>query len=125
MKTLHILFPYLLITLFMAPLQAQKKGLESINENDLKKHMLFLAADELEGRSTGEPGLAIAARYLAVQAEQLGLKPADQDNGFFQPYVISERVYDKENSHITITAAGKEPVINGDPFYFYASGESR
>ena len=53
-------------SLFVAPLQAQKKGLESINQHDLKQHMLFLSSDELKGRDTGEPGLEVAARYLAA-----------------------------------------------------------
>ena len=77
-------------TLFTFQLTAQKKGLESINRNDLKMHMEFLASDELKGRDTGEPGLEIAARYLAVHTKALGLTPADPDNEFFQKYVIQD-----------------------------------
>ncbi|MCK4748753.1 MAG: M20/M25/M40 family metallo-hydrolase, partial [Bacteroidales bacterium] len=103
-------------------MHAQEKGLEYIDARDLKMHMQFLASDELKGRDTGEPGLEIAARYLAVQARALGLTPADPENGFQQHYIIEEKAYDKENSHITITDSGIGSVINTDPFYIFSGG---
>ena len=121
-------YSYLLAFLFMlvnvAPLHAQKKGLESINTNDLKRHMQFLASDELEGRDTGEPGLQVAARYLAVQAEALGLEALDKDKDYMQPLIIEEKSYDRVNSHITITALDSFTAISTDPFYMFpAPGE--
>ncbi len=119
MKLLQQVVPVILISFFLNPVRAQKRGLESISVHDLKMHMEFLASDELEGRDTGEPGLQIAARYLAVQAGQLGLQPAGQANDFFQPFTILEKAYDREHSQTTITTPGLDPVINKDPFYFF------
>ncbi len=108
-------------TLFIAnlftPLQAQKKGAASITTHDLKTHMMFLASDELQGRNTGEPGLEVAARYLAVQADRVGLKPAPAGSGFMQPYVIREKNMDSAHSFSSIQRSGNDPVINTDPFY--------
>lgn len=104
---------------------AQKEGLESINAKELKKHIEFLACDELKGRDTGEPGLDIAARYLAVQAEYLGLQPADTENDFYQNYIIVEESYDRANSQITINSPGSEPVVNRDPFYIFSGGDQQ
>ncbi len=116
----NILFIALTVaSLFVAPLQAQKKGLESINQHDLKQHMLFLSSDELKGRDTGEPGLEVAARYLAVQAEALGLESADPENGYMQPYVIEEKAYNWENSHITIFREGADSILNSESFYIF------
>jgi hypothetical protein len=98
-------------------MQAQKKGLKSINQHDLKQHMLFLSSDELKGRDTSEPGLEVAARYLAVQAEALGLKSADPKNGYLQPYVIEENAYLMEKSQTTIYREGTDSVINNESFY--------
>ncbi len=109
----------LVASLFVAPIQAQKKGLQSINQHDLKQHMLFLSSDELKGRDTGEPGLEIAARYLAVQAEALGLKSADPENGYLQPYVIEEKAYLKEKSQTTIFREGTDSMVNREPFYIF------
>ncbi len=119
MKTLQKTVALIVITLLSLPLQAQKTGMKSINSGDLKMHMRFLASDELEGRDTGEPGLQVAARYLAVQAEHLGLVPADEDQDFLQPYLIREKAYDRENSHVTITVADSVSVVNRQSFYIF------
>ena len=121
MKRLQYLSAFVFIFLSILPLHAQKKGLESINELDLKRHMLFLSSDELEGRETGEPGLQVAARYLAVQAESLGLQALDKDKDYMQSYIIQEKAYDRENSRITITAADSSLVTGTEPFYIIPS----
>jgi len=119
MKRFQYLFAFTFIIGTFLPLQAQKKGAESINTNDLKKHMLFLASDELEGRDTGEPGLQIAARYLAVQAEALGLGAVDKDEDYMQPYIIQEKAYDRVNSHISVTGADSSIAVSSKPFYMF------
>ena len=107
----------LFAVLVSSSLYSQKRGQESINSHDLKMHLQFLASDELQGRETGEPGLQIAARYLAVQAEQLGLEPVHPDSDYLQPYKIVEKSYDREKSMITITGADGTVSVNNDPFY--------
>ncbi len=114
---MKVLTAIISVILFSFPLYAQKKGMESINTHDLKMHMKFLASDELEGRDTGEPGLQVAARYLAVQAEQLGLQAVDPDGDYMQPYIIKEKVYDREKSHVAITLGDTLVSLNSDPFY--------
>jgi len=108
---------FLFAILVSSSLYSQKRGLESINSHDLKMHLQFLASDELQGRETGEPGLQIAARYLAVQAEQLGLQPVDPDRDYLQPYKIAEKSYDREKSMITISGADGTVSVSNDPFY--------
>jgi hypothetical protein len=120
-KRLQYLSAFLFVFLSILPLHAQKKGLKSINTNDLKRHMLFLASDELEGRDTGEPGLQVAARYLAVQAESLGLQALDKDKDYMQSYIIQEKAYDHDNSRITITTADSSLVPGTEPFYIFPS----
>lgn len=51
--------------------------------------MRFLAADELQGRRTGEQGNFVAARYIAEQFRKLGVKPVagtgnSGNNAYFQ-----------------------------------------
>jgi hypothetical protein len=121
MKRFQYLIAFLFVFVSVLPLSAQKKGMESINTNDLKRHMQFLASDELEGRDTGEPGLQVAARYLAVQAESLGLQALDKDKDYMQSYIIQEKAYDRENSRITITAADSSLAPVTEPFYIIPS----
>lgn len=48
---------------------------EYVNETNLKKHISFLASDDLKGRLTGSPEEKKAAQYLGEQFKKLGLKP--------------------------------------------------
>jgi hypothetical protein len=119
MKPIQRVGQAILMALMILPLQAQKKGEESINRTDLETHMKFLASDELEGRDTGEPGLYVAARYLACQAEKVGLVPAEGGNGYFQHYIIHERAYDFKRNQVLITTAGQPAVTNKDHFFMF------
>ncbi len=82
-------------------------------------HLQFLASDELEGRDSGEPGLQVAARYLAVQAEHLGLVPAGEDHSFLQPVILSEKAYDRELSQTVITVGDSISKVNKESFYMF------
>ncbi|MCD9855136.1 M20/M25/M40 family metallo-hydrolase [Epilithonimonas sp. JDS] len=55
-------------------------GSEQANENNLKKHITYLASDELQGRLTGSEGEAKAADYLSSEFKKLGLKPYEGEN---------------------------------------------
>ncbi|TDE18166.1 M28 family peptidase [Dyadobacter psychrotolerans] len=59
---------------------------------DIKKHITFLASDDLEGRGTGSLGEIKAANYLADQFRIIGLKPAGTDKSFFQPFQVTYSV---------------------------------
>ena len=56
----------------------------SLTRAEVEAHVRFLASDELEGRRTGERGNWVAARYIAEQFRQLGLKPAADQSDYFQ-----------------------------------------
>lgn len=114
---MHILFVILLLSGGNQNVSAQKIGLQSITITDLEAHIKFLASDELQGRATGEAGLEIAATYLASQAERIGLKAVDDNNDYFQDYIIEENSYDMDSSIITIESSGSEPIVMNDDFY--------
>src|SRR5713226_3662734 len=97
-KTMRKLSP-LLVGLFVAAvlttqLAAQKrtaasarlKGItiEMPDAEKIRAHVKFLASDLLEGRGTGQRGGDIAAEYIATQFSLYGLKPAGDNNSFFQ-----------------------------------------
>lgn len=99
------------------PSMGQKAALQSITEKDLKTHIEFLASDELAGRETGEPGLRVAARYLAVQAGRLGLKPSAAARDYFQNYTILERSVDTASSVISIRSGDSLVTSYNDLFF--------
>jgi Zn-dependent M28 family amino/carboxypeptidase len=59
-----------------------------INAEDAKKHLSVLASDEYEGRETCKPGQKKAAKYIAEDFKNIGLKPA-KDNNYFQKFPLT------------------------------------
>ena len=56
----------------------------------MEAQLSTLAADSMEGRATGTPGAARAARFLAAELEKAGVEPAGDDGGYFQAVPIAE-----------------------------------
>ena len=74
-----------------------RSGVESISRTDLEAHLRFLASDITEGRATGEPGLDIAAEYIASQFRRIGLTPLGIDESYFQRYELLKTKLGKGN----------------------------
>lgn len=76
----------------------------TIDSNDLKRHLFFLASDYLAGRETATEGNDMAADYIASFFQKNGLKAIDQDGDYFmdvpftrfQPDSLSLK-YDQKN----------------------------
>ncbi len=64
---------------------------------DLKKYMLVLASDSLEGRETGKPGQKMAAEYIKNHFRKIGIPPYKK-NTYYQKFKVeSERHICKYN----------------------------
>jgi hypothetical protein len=124
MKTIRIILNCLLITSLSAGMFAQKAAQKSIRIEDLKKHMQFLASDELGGRNTGECGLEVAGRYLAVQAGYLELLKAPGSEDYFQRFGIIERSLDFQKSEVTVLSDDTVTCRLHDPFYVFPQMQS-
>ncbi|KAB2878759.1 M28 family peptidase [bacterium] len=59
-----------------------------ITQAEIKYHVEFLASDSLRGRASGAEGNNIAAKHLADEFKNYGLKPAGDDNKYFQSFEI-------------------------------------
>lgn len=84
----------------------------SITARELKKHLTFLASDELGGRYTLSPSNLIAARYLASQLEYYGYRGAAREGSFFQRVPLSYRSVDLPTSHVTLNIGGTKREFN-------------
>ena len=76
--------------LIVASVFAQKPQVADVTEQNLRKHVEYLASDKLEGRRTGEQGATFAAGYVANAFAQYRLKPgfktAKGKTNFLQPF---------------------------------------
>lgn len=94
------------------------KYAESITPADLKKHLVIIASDSLEGRDTGSPGQKKAAEYVSKYYKEYGLQPiADTDGtkSFLQKYTLYKRSW----GEVYVKAGSKKYEFNKD---FYISG---
>ena len=100
---MKISIPFLITTsLLLATLKAQTISIEQ-----LKKHIEYLASDNLKGRGTGTEDEKKAAQYIAKQFEQYHLKPlTNQKNQVSYFYEFTFRK--KKNPHDTSTTNSPE-----------------
>jgi len=61
-----------------------QRGVETIAANQLRDYLTFIASDEMEGRDTPSRGLDTTAKFLAMNLDRWGFKPAGDDGSFFQ-----------------------------------------
>jgi Peptidase family M28 len=69
---------------------AEQQLVDSISIASIKETVNALAADEMQGRGTMQPGGEKAAAYLADRFAKLGLKPLGEKNSYLQPIKFKE-----------------------------------
>ncbi|KUJ83173.1 aminopeptidase [Microbulbifer flavimaris] len=74
----------LLVSVLVACATQQPTPLPVPEADNMRRHVEYLASDELAGRETGTEGYKRAAEYVARQFEAMGLQPAGSQ-GFMQP----------------------------------------
>lgn len=102
-------------------------------EANLRKHVQYLASDQLEGRKTGEAGATTAAGYVANQFAQFKLKPGIKTpkgkGNFLQAFPYVSGVSLNESSFLRLVPADPkresklEPGITYAPFANSINGE--
>jgi len=85
------------------------RGVDTITAAQLRNYLTFIASDEMEGRDTPSRGLDTTAKFIAMNLDRWGFKPAGDDGTFFQKIALKRDALDA-----TKTAAE----INGQKFTF-------
>lgn len=101
----------LLSTSFFA--LAQTRGMKSIKAEDMRFHLKFLSAKEFKGRNTPSAELNIASKYIALIAEQNGLKPLMPDGSYYQEIPVEITTISPSKSHMRLITESSE-----QKFYF-------
>jgi hypothetical protein len=93
-----------------------------ITADNVRRHVEFLASDELRGRDTPSPGLETAAGYLADQFQALGLRPAGDGDSFIQRWPYERRELDIDGLVVQLRAqAGPTNLRFGEDFFVLPS----
>ena len=83
----------------------QSSGTAEITASDLRDEVAFLASEERQGRMTGSAGAKQAADYIADRLQKAQLKPAGDNNTFFQKFEF--------NSGVKVLNEKNELVLSG------------
>ena len=81
-----LLFCFATCLVSAAELAALRAAANSITSKELQGHVDVLADDSFEGREAGTRGGYAAAGYLTKQLQSRGLKPAGEENSYFQTF---------------------------------------
>jgi hypothetical protein len=91
--------------------------LARIRPEGIRAHIAFLADDLLEGRGTGTRGYQLAANYIQAQFEEMGLRPAGLNGGYFQNVRFRSIELVPEKSSAIIKHNGREQKLAYDIDY--------
>ncbi|SEJ44229.1 Zn-dependent amino-or carboxypeptidase, M28 family [Dyadobacter sp. SG02] len=91
----------------------------TITPSDLKKHLVIIASDSLEGRDTGSPGQKKAAEYVSKYYKQYGLQPIATDTDGSKSFLQKYKLYKRGWGEVYVKANGKKYEFNKD---FYLNG---
>ena len=83
---------------------------------DVQRHVEALTDPAMDGRMTGTAGEARATAYVAEVYQQLGLKPAGDDDGWYQPFEFTAGVSMGTPNVLLVEADGKteRPPVDKD-----------
>lgn len=90
-----------------------QRGLETINESQLRDYLSFIASDEMEGRDTPSRGLDTTAKFLAMNLSRWGFKPAGDEGSYLQKIALSRDLVDKEE---TFARLNDQPLAFGTDY---------
>jgi hypothetical protein len=88
------------------------------------KHVSYLASDELKGRGDGTPELENAADYIANQFRKFGLKPAGDNDTFFQKFEITTGTSYGRRNALTIDGVKLNIDQDFEPLSLSLAGEA-
>ena len=88
-----------------------RAGFQSINADDLKSYLTYLASDALQGRETSYAGERLAAAYIAGQFKTFGLRPVGDAGTYLQHYDV-EIVGISDSTTISVRTGGVQEKFN-------------
>ncbi|MEX2260463.1 MAG: M28 family peptidase [Bryobacteraceae bacterium] len=119
------------LILLLAPssfAQTRAPAIDSIQREELKADLFFLASDAMRGRLTNTPEYRLAAEWIASRFERLGLQPLSPDGSFFHRFdLVYARLGEGNSLHIGTPESRRAANLGEDyyPLNFTSNGEVR
>jgi Zn-dependent M28 family amino/carboxypeptidase len=94
------------------------KAADTINAEDLLRHIKKLSSDEFEGRGPGTKGEELSVKYLSDEFKRMGLKPGNPNGTYVQKVPLMGFT---TSGTASITAGGKEIALERNKDYVAVS----
>lgn len=98
-----------------------------ITEGDLRRHLVILASDSLQGRDTGREGQKMAADYLRNAFRTMGIPPVPTPHddriveGYYQPYDL---IVDRSGTTSLVVNGREHALLDGIVYFNEVCEES-
>ena len=96
---LSTMYKLLSLLILIAVNQAHAQSIESL-QKDIKRHLIYLADDKLEGRRTGTPGEQKACDYICKQFKKNKLTKPNGWDSYVQAFEVNEGKKPSDNNYI-------------------------
>lgn len=93
-------------------------ALDTITPDGMLAHIKVLSSDEFEGRAPGSKGEELSIKYISDQFKQIGLKPGNPDNTYFQEVPLAGI---KTSPTASFSVGGKTMALNFPDDYVASS----
>jgi aminopeptidase YwaD len=107
---------FILIIVIAVSFSKEKKRSPEVTINELKKHISYLASDELKGRLTGSEGDSLAAEYIRRELNRSGLIPLYAKG--FQRFRVTDKIINGPSNSLTINGTSLKVNSDFNPFAF-------
>ena len=102
--------------------QTANETIADFRPQDILRHVGYLCRDELAGRMTGTKGELLATAYVAAYLDSLGLEPAGDDGGWYQPFDFTSGVRLGDNNSLAVGSSSYELKQDYVPIAFSKTG---
>lgn len=119
-----IILPCLLDAQSKKKLRLAAEKETELTVSNLKKHIQYLASDQLEGRRTGTKGELLAMEYIVDQYKKIGLTPKG-NNGFVQEFEIKEGKQIAPTSYLKLDEKNLQLIDDYFPLAFSAAKSAK
>src|SRR5436190_23478367 len=92
----------------------ERKAAEGVTADQLRNYLYFVASDEMEGRDTPSRGLDTTAKFIGMNLNRWGFKPAGDNGTYYQKIALRSETSDAANNTLTI---GGQSFAFQDDFY--------
>ncbi|MEL6713131.1 MAG: M28 family peptidase [Planctomycetota bacterium] len=82
---------------------ALERALETIDADEIRSDLTFIASDLMAGRDSPSDELRIAARYIRARLMRLGFEAGGPDDSYFYEWKIHSIGFDPERTGATLT----------------------